>query len=501
MFLRPGAGDARAIGFTVGRAVFALGLVQLVPALIAIGLRDWNTATSFVLSAAIAVTFGRAAQTILHAHHPLNRSQGLVTVALIWFVGALFGAVPLYLSGHWRSYFDAFFEAMSGLTTTGLTLAQDLDHLDLATSLWRHALQIVGGQGFVIVALTVFAASAAEFGRLNVRETRDDRLVPGALRVSRTVLAITGPMFVFGVVVLLVAGLGAGLTPWRSLYHALTLTSSAVDTGGFGPTSASVAYYHSRAVEGTLVVLMLGGALSYAIHHEARRANLRELGRHFETRTATVTLVLLVALAFVGLGRSGTFTDLGPMFRNGFFAVVSAVTTTGLSVVRGPLIVTDWGLIAPAALVGAMGLGGMALSTAGGIKAGRVGLAVKGLLLDVRRVLLPESTLVVQTFHAGRRHVLRDEHVRAAVTLLLLYLLTYVAGGMVGLFYGFDFTQALFDSTAATSNTGMSVGIVDVTNPIPLKVTLIAQMWLGRLEFLAVFALLGYVYASIRGRS
>jgi trk system potassium uptake protein TrkH len=202
----------------------------------------------------------------------------------------------------------------------------------------------------------------------------------------------------------------------------------------------------------------------------------------------------------VGLGRTGTFTDFGALMRHSFFHLISAHTTTGLATVPGRLYVTDWGVLAPAVLVTAMAMGGMAGSTAGGIKAMRVGLILKGLVRDIRKVLLPEDAVVVETFHSSTRRVLNDTHVRAAATILLLWLVLYLGGGLIGLFYGYELQLALFESTAAASSGGLSVGLVRPDLEWPLKVVYIAQMMIGRLEFIAVFALLGYIIAIIRGR-
>jgi trk system potassium uptake protein TrkH len=213
-----------------------------------------------------------------------------------------------------------------------------------------------------------------------------------------------------------------------------------------------------------------------------------------------VTLSALFAILAVGLARSGTYTGGAELFRIGFFHMVSAHTTTGLSLVPGRLFVTDWGVLAPAVIVTAMALGGMAGSTAGGIKAMRVGLLAKGVVREVRRVLMPDSAVMVQSYHATTRRIISDADVRGAATLLLLFLLLFLTGGMVGLFYGYDLELALFESTAAAGTGGLSVGVVRPALETPLKVLYILQMLIGRLEFVAVFALAGYLVSIIRGR-
>ncbi|HEX9888478.1 MAG TPA: potassium transporter TrkG [Nitriliruptorales bacterium] len=502
MFLRPDRTDFQVIAFYLGKVMFGLGLMMLLPAIIAMLVGEWNALTALVIGGSIGVIGGRLSEIKFRTRRPLSWSHGMVTVALSWLLGPVLLAVPFFLSGHFSDFLDAYFDAMSGLTTSGLSVLQDLDHLPRSMNLFRHLTHFAGGQGIVIVVLTLFAGGGAQVGTLYVGEGRDERIMPNIVRTARFIYTVALVYLLAGTFSLWLAGVVAGLQPGSSLFHAVNLFMAGFDTGGFAPQSTSIAYYHSATVELVLVVLMFAGTLSFALHYQLWRGDRRELFRNIETRTLTLTLTAMTLLAFVGLGRSGTFTDAVPLFRKGFFTVVSAHTGTGFGVNAPALFVTDWGILAPAAVVGAMALGGMASSTAGGIKAIRVGLAWKGLIKDVRRVLLPESALVVSTYHSTRRRILDDATAKAAMTLLLLYVLTYLGGAMVGMFYGtWDITETMFESVSATANVGLSVGITDASMPMVLQLTYITQMWLGRLEFMAVFALIGYVVAIVRGRT
>jgi trk system potassium uptake protein TrkH len=200
-----------------------------------------------------------------------------------------------------------------------------------------------------------------------------------------------------------------------------------------------------------------------------------------------------------GLLRAGTYDSSEALFRKGFFTLISAVSSTGHQVNVGDVYISDWGVLAPAAIVGAMAIGGMASSTAGGIKAIRIGVAFKSLVHDVKRILLPESALAVTTYHIGKRQILRDHTVRAATTVILLFGLTFLTGAMVGLMYGdVDITQTLFESVSVGANIGISVGVVTPDMPLGLQLVYIMQMWLGRLEFVAALVLLGYVVSLVR---
>ncbi len=500
--LRPGADDLALIGYYLGKVLLGLGLVMLVPLAVAVGMREWNSATAFVVAAALCIIAGGASDALLATKRPLTWAHGMVIVALAWLVGAIFAAIPLYLTGRFSDPMAALFESMSALTTTGVSVIHDLDHTPVSENLYRHLLQFAGGQGIVIVVLSLFAAGGARIATLYVSEARDERILPNFIRTSRFIFLVAGSFLVVGTTALTLSLLHAGFSPRSAVYHAVNLFFASFDTGGFSVMQASVSYYHSPLVEAVVAVLMIAGTLSFGLHFALWNGRPREFFQHLETRTLAVTTSLLFATLCVGLLTVGTYDTTSALLRKGLFTLVSAVSTTGHQVNAGAVYLSDWGALAPAAIVGAMAIGGMASSTAGGIKAIRVGIAFKTLVHDIRRILLPESALVVTTYHAGRRRILNDQTARAATTVLLLFVVTYLIGAMVGLAYGeFDITETLFESVSVGSNIGISIGVVNPDMPDGLMAVYIAQMWLGRLEYVAVFALVGYLASLARGRA
>ncbi|MFA9444315.1 TrkH family potassium uptake protein [Egicoccus sp. AB-alg6-2] len=502
MLLRPGADDLRLIGFYLGKVLLGLSLLMLVPAVVALVLGEWNTLSALVIGAALTAIAGSVAEARLATRQPLTWAHGMVTVALAWLIGAIFAAVPMYLSGHYADLLSAVFEAMSGLTTTGLSVISDLDHTTYSMDLYRHLTHFAGGQGIIIVVLSLFAAGGGRIGTLYLAEARDERILPNFIRTSRFIYKVAATYLVVGTFAVTVTLLVAGFTPARALYHGVNLFLAAFDTGGFSPMQASVIYYHSFAVEAVLLVLMLAGAISFGLHFQMWHGDPRQVLRHIETRTLALSSSVLFAVICFGLVRSGTYDTLPALIRKGFFTMISAVSSAGFQVNVGDTYLTDWGVMAPAAIVATMALGGMASSTAGGIKAIRVGIAAKTLVHDVRKLLNPESAVVVTTYNAGRRTILRDDMARAATTVLLLFVVTYLLGAMVGLAYGgYDITQTLFESVSAAANMGLSIGVTEPDMPRGLMAVYLVQMWLGRLEFVAVFALIGYLISLARGRA
>ncbi len=500
--LKPDARDLQLIGYYLGKVLLGLGLLQLVPLIVALSLGEWNSASAFAIGAALAIITWALSDALLVTRQALSWAHGMVIVGLSWLLGPIYAAVPMLLSGRFSDPMHALFEAMSALTTTGMSVIHDLDHTPVSEDLFRHLLQIAGGLGIIIVVLSVFTAGGARITTLYVSEARDERVLPNIIRTARFIFSVAGTLFAVFTTLLVVALVATGFTPGRAIYHGVNLFFASFSTGGFSVMQASMMYYHSAWVELLVGIVMIAGTLSFGLHLAMWRGDPRDVLRHIETRTlAAVTSVLFVLLS-VGLVRAGSYDSLEALLRKGWFTLVSAASSTGHQVNVGDTYLYEWGLLAPAAIVASMAMGGMASSTAGGIKAIRVGLTIKSVTHEIRRILLPESALVVTTYHAGKRRVLRDETARAATTVLLLFLASYLLGVLTALAYGeLDLTQAIFESVSVGANIGISIGVVNPGMPDGLALVYILQMWLGRLEFVAVFALFGYLVSLARGRA
>ena len=502
VLVRPDRRDLGLIGLYTGRILTGLGLVMLIPAALGFIRAEADDALGLVLGAGLALLLGRLAEWHLTARRGLDWSHAMAVVALSWLASAYISAIPLYLSGHYGSFIDGVFDAMSGYATAGLAVINDLDHLSDCINLWRHLMQFLGGQGLVLVALSLFGGSGGLAG-LYVGEGRDDpRILPHVRRTARFIWRVALLYWLFGTAMLWAAVVHAGMPVVDGLLHATMLFMAAFDTGGFAPTSASLGFYHSAVVEGTASILMVAGALSFALHYQLMHGKgIRELLSNIETRVLTISVVGLFAVSAVGLASFGTYDSAEALFRRGLFHLLSAHSGTGFGTIPGRLFVTDWGALAPAMIVIAMALGGMSSSTTGGVKAIRVGVLAKALTADIRRILLPRDAVVIQTYHTGgSRQILTDAVVGTAVLITFLYILLYFAGAFLGLFYGYPLQEALFESTSAAAAVGLSVGVVGPDLETGLKLMYIFQMWIGRLEFISVFALFGYLYATLRGR-
>ncbi len=460
--------------------------------------REWAPASSFVLMIGGFLMMGAVGQRIKVSRDKLDWSHGMVVVALAWLLVPAFASIPLALSGHYANPLDAGFDAMSGLSTTGLALVQDLDHLASSLNFWRHLLHFIGGQGIIIAALSIFAGGGAV--TLYLGEARDERILPSVRSTARFIWAAALMHLAVGVTVLtLVAWLILGFDFDRSLFHGLMVFFAAFDTGGFAAQSTNLGYYHSQVFEFSAAVLMVAGTMSFGVHYALWKRRYASVMLNLETRTMLVTFGATLAITIFGLAVTGAFTESIGLTRYGLFQLLSAHTGTGFATVSVPEL-AGWTGLAFAGMAIAMALGGMGSSTAGGVKSLRVGITIRTIAIQVKQMLVPEGALVARSYHNNGKVRLTPEISQAAMTVSLLYVALYLVGGGVALAYGYGLGEAFFESISAGANVGLSVGITDPTMPIPLKLTYIGQMWLGRLEFVAVFALLGFFWSTWRGK-
>ncbi len=499
--LGPTRQDVAAIGDTIVIGTRLVAAAMLVPAAIGLAAGDVDSASALVLGAAATVVATSPLRARVRRTSGLTWSQAFTAAGLGWLAAAVVAAVPMWLSPHYARTVHALVEAMAGLTTTGATFVSDLDHLPVAMNLWRHLLHPMGAIAILLVIATIRLHGETMVATSTVAEAGEHRILPRHGRSLRDAILLVVGWSAIGTLVLSGLAVVAGTTPSRAVLHGVTLATSAFSTGGFTLTSASAGVLHSAAVQTVLAVLMIAGATSLLLHRGAATRRLRRVYRELDIRVIGITSTLLLVVLLLGLARAGVHDTLAGMVGQGLFTLVAAHTTTGMSAVPPQIIATGWGDLAPAALVAAMAIGGMSGSIAGGIGTLRIGLITKGLMRDVRRLLLPESALVLEHYHQRRPRQLTDQHVRASATILLLLMAAIFGGALVELATTRtgSLTDALFAATSAVSTTGLSTGFVGPGTPDIAVVTNGLLMWFGRLEFLAVLAGLGLLALGLPG--
>lgn len=494
------ANKLRTIGYYIGVIILVLGAIQLIPMVTSLIYCEWQIATVFFLAASVTSVFG---VTLLllgqkYRHAKLSFAEGMVVAAGSWLLATLLCALSYFFSGDYLSYLDCCFDVMSGLTTTGLAMIQDMDHLSNGINMWRHILTFVGGQGMVVLALTFFTKEVSGAYKMYVGEAKDERLFPNAVSTARRIWNISLLYLAIGSIATTVAIRISGVRGDRAILHGIWVFMSAWSTGGFAPMSQNILYYHSALVELTTVVFFVLGSFNFALHHAVLSGKPGELRRNIETVTFTITLTVLVLLVTLGLMRENVYPNAVAMFRKGFYQVISGHTTTGFMTIYAKQFYHEWGDIALFSITIAMLLGGSACSTAGGFKGLRTGIIFTTFLTEIKRMMLPESRVNRQKIHHIRDIMLSDATIKSAFTIVTAYVFTFAAGALAGMLAGFPFGMAAFESASVTGNVGLSIGLTTPAMPAFLKIVYIVIMWLARLEFMSVLALGAYCIRRMR---
>lgn len=499
MLLKPETNQLKNLLHDCGKVILIIGAAMLVPMVFSLCLSEWQPALEFLIGALACFVFWAATHLACPSTGDRSWIAGLLTASLSWLLAMLFSAIPLFLSGHFGSYLDTCLDAISGLTTSGLTLIQDLDHLSHGMNLWRHLLMFLGGQGIVVLLLAI-AVSGASSLTMYLGEARDEKIFPHVGDTARFIWKVALVYLLIGTSILWVVMMNAGMPALRGLFHSLCLFMAGYDTGGFAPQSLNVLYYHDIWVESVTMMIMLLGMINFALHYSVWSGNRKEIFRNVEIRTLAWSLGITTFITVLSLQAATAYPGAEALFRKGVFQVVSAHSSTGFYTVYAGDFLAQWTPLAMGMMIVAMGLGGSSCSTVGGIKAIRVHISFRSIWEEVKRLLSPPSAVNDFSVHHLRRMRVTNSLARGVLVITLCYLITYIGGAVIINIYGYPIGDALFESTSACANTGLSCGIISPFMPAVLKLTFIVQMWAGRLEFMSVFLLIGTIIAAVRGR-
>ena len=482
--------DIRAIGHYLGVLIVFSALLMFIPFITALLFREWDPAYRYLVSIGIVLVVGSLLYFCRIQPGRLNKRQAFAVVGLAWLVLGFACSIPLYLSGHYASYMDALFDGVSGLTTTGASLIVDLDHLSYADNMFRFVMHLIGGLGLIVVALSLGIFGKQTSSALYESEARSEHVVPNVVQTTKFIGRITAWFILIATVIVGVIMFASGIDPVRSLLQALWVSLSGFVTGGFTPMQQSILYYHSFPIEVILMLLMLFGSVSFVLYGVIVKGRVQDFFDDFETRTTVLWIGAITIVLMASMSSSTLFSDLLALLRRGTFMIVSAFTTTGFSVLTTNQLVTILTSGAFLTLALLMAVGGGAGSTSGGIKISRIGIIAKSLVSTIKEAVSPETAAVVVSYnHVGRR-ILSAGVAKEAMTIFILFVITYAIGALVGIAHGYDAQQAIFESVAMASNGGLTAGVATSGMPLSLELFYIFEMWAGRLEFIALLALI-----------
>ncbi|MDF2819828.1 MAG: trkH1 [Clostridiales bacterium] len=494
--------DIEIISYYTGYIVLIVAALMIIPITTSFIFKEWNVMLDFIISSAISLTVGLNL-IMIGMRKKVSKSNvqwkhGFAVASLSWIVLMFLCAIPYRLSGHTRSLLDACFDVMSGFTTTGVVLLQDLDHLSNGLNMWRHMLTFIGGQGMVVLAITLLVKETGGAYKMYVGEGKDIELVPNVKGTARQIWKISMIYLMIGTASLWIIGILIGLKPLSAFFHALYIFESSWSTGGFAPNTQNIMYYHSVIYETVAMIIFILGSFNFGLHYAIWRGKQREVLKNIETQSFFITSFLACILALAGLAKLNVYPDAVAGFRRIIFNVLSAHTTTGFGSIYARQFALEWGGFGILILILVMLIGGSACSTAGGFKGLRVGIVCKGLVMDVKKLLSSERSMKVYKFHHIKDHILEDSLIKTSAIIICCYLVIFTIGTLLGTYYGYSLSDSAFEAASITGNVGLSIGVTTPSMPVTMKVYYIIAMYLGRLEFLSVFALIGYIGGGIK---
>ncbi len=416
------------------------------------------------------------------ASNGLNIRDGTIIVVLSWIIAIAFGTIP-FLTFSNLNFTQAVFESTSGWTTTGLSVI-DVTQASPLILLYRSTIQLVGGAGFAIVALSAIVAPAGV--SLATAEGRSEQLVPNVRRSAKLVLNIYTGYVTVGIVALRLAGMG-----W---FDAVNHAFAALSTGGFSTRAGSIGYWDSPTIEAVTIVLMLLGTLNFITSYLLLTGKFSAVIRNSELKLQALIVPLSVIILIFGVTSKLDLT-VNRSLRVASFESVTALSTSGFSTVG----YTNWNNIGWLVLIVLMLIGGGTGATAGGIKQFRIYALYRGVVWEVRRKLLPKDAITEPDVWQGEtQQFLSDRQLRQISMFAWLYLAVYIVGSGIICAHGYSLAESLFEYASALSTVGLSIGVTSPDAPLGILWAEIIGMFLGRLEFFPAIVGLVKIYRDIR---
>ncbi|MCH7760099.1 TrkH family potassium uptake protein [candidate division TA06 bacterium] len=440
---------------------------------------------ALLISAGITFLVGFVGFKTTPFDHDLRPKEGFAVVTFGWLFFSLFGSLPFLFSGTIPSFTDAFFETISGFTTTGATILTNIESLPHGILFWRSLTHWIGGMGIIVLSLAILpflGVGGMQLFKAEVPGPVKDKLTP---RITQTAKILWGVYVLISAAeasLLMLAGM--------SLFDALCHTFGTMATGGFSTRSASIGAYNSATIDYLIIFFMILAGTNFALHYRFLRGDFRAYFRNKEF--LFFLFIIGIATLFIGIN---TFThhyhNFPTALQKTLFQVVSILTTTGYSTAD----YGGWAFSSQFVLFIMMFMGGCAGSTGGGMKIMRILLLVKFVFSEITRLVHPHAVVPVRI---GDTIVPRDV-VTNLLGFFVLFLLLFILGVLVMSAMGLDMTTSFGAVAASLGNIGPGLGNVGPTDnyaQIPWigKWVLAFLMLLGRLEIFTVIILFSPSY-------
>lgn len=470
----------RSIAKISGWLLLFEGVLLCVPCLTGVIYResDWS---AFAVAAVAAIAAGLSLCIPLrHVKTRLRRREGYLLTSLVWVLFSFFGMIPFMISSQPLDAASAFFETMSGFTTTGASVIADVEAQSHAVLLWRALTQWIGGLGIVLFLLALLPAlnQAGGISVYNAETTgiTHDKLHP---RIRQTAASLWKIYLVLTSAMILLLWAGP-----MNFFDSLCQSMSAMSTGGFSTRNAGIAAWNSDYVTVVITVFMFVAGVNFVLLYSVWRGDRRSLWRNdvFRTYLGVVAVTYLFFLLSLLLHHQGS--NISDLLLKPLFHIVSALTSTGFGIAD----YAKWGPLCVGLTILLMIFGACAGSTTGGLKIDRIVVLYKNIKRQTHMSLFPNHLVAIEV---GGRQV-ESRNLASVTALLAMYLIALSAGTLLMTAQGRDLVDAFFATVSCVGNNGLGYGITGAGFGDLSAVTKWAMsglMLIGRLEFFTVITL------------
>ena len=462
--------------------IFFLGLSMVFPLLVSISYGDSST-SAFLLSILITSGLGIISYIGIRKNENtyLNHRDGIAIVTIGWVIAGLFGALPFLFSGTIPNFTNAYFESVSGFTTTGASILNHIEDMPKGILLWRSQTQWLGGMGIIVLSIAILpflGVGGMQLYKAEIPSPIVDKLKPRISETAKTLWKVYLLITVVQIILLFVGGM--------SFFDCVCHAFCTMPTGGFSTRSASIAYFNSPYTDAIFIVFMLLAGINFSLHYKLFKGDIRIFGKDPECRIFLVLVALLILAVTVDVF-GPIYHSLGSAFRYAAFQVTSIITTTGFVTAD----YEQWPALSRLILLICMFLGAMAGSTGGGIKTMRIILLIKHGYQEIFRIIHPHA---VTTVKLGGKPIPKDI-LSSIWGFFILYIGLFIVATLIMTCLGLDMISAISSVAASIGNIGPGLGIVGpvknyLSIPVVGKWVLIFCMLLGRLEIYTVIILL-----------
>ena len=444
---------------------------------------DESDYMSFLITTVLTIGMGALMTTYIRPNrNNMGKREGFLLTSLVWVVFSCFGMLPFMLCTSPLGLSDAFFEAMSGFTTTGASVLTSIEHFSHGIHLWRCLIQWIGGMGIILFTLAVIPmlnhSGGMQMFNAEVTGITHDKLRP---RISSTAKGLWGIYIVLTIMLWVLLWCGP-MNMFDSICHAL----SSMSTGGFSTSDQSIGAWDSLYVKIVITVFMFLGGVNFSLLFRASTGDFRAVWLN-DTFRAYIYIIVATMILFVGaITLQGQATSIEAVTIDPLFQIISTITSTGYTVTN----FENWGTFVLALVFVLMFFGACAGSTSGGAKIDRMLYLIKNLGNELKRCVHPNAIYSVRV----NNKVIPSELVNKVIAFLCLYVVLIMVGGLVLTATGLPLVDAFFSSFSCISNTGLGAGITGYGGSYKLvpdigKWILSLLMLIGRLELFTVLIL------------